>query len=252
MTNFDHSQFDGLTFEDFRRRASDARLSKYEKIGFPDCYRKGFEERIFLDVRSKLTNLDSSNKVVLDVGPGVSDLPLVLAKLCERNCHALALIDSAEMLAGLPDFDFALKVPGRFPDDCADFVKSHQGQVDAVLVYSVLQYVFVDASIYEFVDQLLSLLAEGGQMLLGDIPNIDKRKRFFSSPAGVRHHQTFTGTDEQPKVRFNTVEPGKIDDSVVLGVLARCRRAGFDAYVLPQCTALPMANRREDILVIRP
>ncbi len=51
---------------------------------------------------------------------------------------------------------------------------------------------------------------------------------------------------------FNVPEPGKLDDAVVLGILARCRAAGFDAYVVPQAPDLPMANRREDILIHRP
>ena len=43
-----------------------------------------------------------------------------------------------------------------------------------------------------------------------------------------------------------------MDDSVVMSVLMRCRNQGFDAYILPQSQSLPMANRREDILVVRP
>ena len=41
-------------FEDFKQLASDASLSKYEKIGFPDSYRAGKEEAIFTDIISKL------------------------------------------------------------------------------------------------------------------------------------------------------------------------------------------------------
>ena len=89
-------------------------------------------------------------------------------------------------------------------------------------------------------------------MLIGDIPNISKRKRFFRSAAGVAYHQAFMKTDEEPVVDFNTIEDGKIDDAVLLSLLLRCRTAGFDAYLLPQASALPMANRREDILIMRP
>jgi hypothetical protein len=35
-------------------------------------------------------------------------------------------------------------------------------------------------------------------------------------------------------------------------MLGRARAAGFDAYVLAQPEALPMANRREDLLIRRP
>jgi hypothetical protein len=34
--------------------------------------------------------------------------------------------------------------------------------------------------------------------------------------------------------------------------VARCRAAGFDAYIVPQRDGLPMSNRREDIFVTRP
>ena len=34
--------------------------------------------------------------------------------------------------------------------------------------------------------------------------------------------------------------------------LQRARSAGFNSYVLPQADDLPMENRREDILIIRP
>ena len=40
--------------------------------------------------------------------------------------------------------------------------------------------------------------------------------------------------------------------SVVLSLVQRCRHFGFHAWVLPQAPELPMANRREDVLVVRP
>src|SRR5690606_36364104 len=98
----------------------------------------------------------------------------------------------------------------------------------------------------------LGLLAPGGQALFGDIPNIAQRKRFFASATGVRFHQAFMQTDEAPEVHFNRLEPDQIDDAVLLGLMARARAAGFDAYVLPQAPELPFANRREDLLVRRP
>jgi hypothetical protein len=123
---------------------------------------------------------------------------------------------------------------------------------DAILVYSVLHYVFAEGNIWAFLDRALGLLADGGALLIGDVPNVSKRKRFFSSPAGVEFHKRFMDTDEPPVVAYNEVEPGKIDDSVVLGLVARARAAGCDAYVLPLRSDLPLANRREDILVVRP
>ena len=246
----DTQRFADLTFDGFKELAVTAGLSRYERIGFPDEYRAGREADIMRDVRAKLTNLEGWNRTVLDIGPGCSDLPAYLIDLCRRNEHSLALCDSAEMLAHLPDEPFVAKVPGRFPRNFA--VTEYAGRVDAILVYSVLQYVFVEGSVFDFVDACLELLAPEGQLLIGDVPNVSKRKRFFESEEGVRFHREFTGTTEGPDVRFNVVERSKIDDAVVLGILARARAAGFDAYVLPQASDLPMANRREDILITRP
>lgn len=245
------NQFANIAFEDFRRLATEESLSKYERIGFPDSYRAGFEEKIFSDIRSKLTNLEGKQRNVLDIGPGCSDLPSMLIALCRDNGHSLALVDSAEMLTHLPDEPFIEKVAALYPN-CPDYIDRMKGRLDAVLCYSVLHYVLVDAAFFRFLDMSLSLLAPGGQMLIGDIPNASKRKRFFASETGVQFHQSFMKTTDRPEVAFNQIEHDQIDDSVVFAMLQRARLAGFDAYVVPQNASLPMANRREDILIVRP
>jgi cyclopropane fatty-acyl-phospholipid synthase-like methyltransferase len=238
-------------FDRFRRLAADESLSKYERIDFPDSYREGFEAAILADIRLKLTNLDLNSRKVLDIGPGCSDLPKMLIELCRERKHDLTLVDSAEMLALLPDAPFILKVAALYPH-CPELTEQLQGSVDVILCYSVVQYVFLDTSVYNFLDAALSSLAPGGQMLIGDIPNISKRKRFFASETGVRFHQQFTQTSDRPEVAFNKIEHDQVDDSVVFALLQRARVSGFDAYVVPQGPALPMANRREDILIVRP
>ena len=156
------------------------------------------------------------------------------------------------MLAQLPDAPFIAKHAGYYPH-CPELLAAYRGRVDVVLSYSVLHYVFAEANVWAFLDTALELLAHGGELLVGDIPNVSKRKRFFSSPAGIKFHQEFTGrTEETPEVVCNRVEPQLIDDAVVLALLSRARLAGCDAYVVPQAPELPMANRREDILIRKP
>lgn len=252
QAGIDYGRFDPETFAGFRELATADGLSRFERIGFPDSYRDGYEAAILRDVRTKLTNLDRREQTVLDIGCGCSDLPRMLAETCRRQGHTLVRCDSAEMLGHLPDEPFVRKAAGRFPVDVAELIAEYAGRVDAILAYSVLQYVFVEGSVFDFVDACLELLAPGGQVLLGDIPNQSKRKRFFASAAGVAHHRAFTGTDAVPAVSFNTLERSKIDDAVVLAIVSRARAAGFDAYVVPQASDLPMANRREDVLIVRP
>ena len=248
----DHKRFEHLTFDDFRRMAADKSLSPYEKIGFPNSYREGKEQAIWSDILAKLPGLSGRNKVVLDIGPGCSELPSMLIDLCRENGHTLLLVDSAEMLAQLPDHDFIEKHVALYPD-CPELLSRYAGQVDVMLCYSVLHYVFVEGNVWAFVDTSIELLAHGGDLLIGDVPNSSMRRRFFSSPRGVEYHRAFTGDAEAvPEVSFGTVQSGVIDDSVVLGLLHRARLAGCDSYVLPQGADLPMANRREDVLIRRP
>lgn len=251
MKTDDYKKFADLSFDDFRRMAGDDSLSRYERIGFPDSYREGKEEAIFEDIASKLPALAGRGKVVLDVGPGCSGLPLMLVELCRRQGHTLLLVDSAEMLARLPDESFVRKFPAYYPR-CEELFAEYTGRVDVLLCYSVLHYVFAESNLWDFLDASLGLLAGGGQMLLGDVPNVSKRRRFFSSAAGVEFHREFTKTETSPEVVFNRVERGQIDDAVVLSLVARARAEGCDAYVVPQREDLPMANRREDILFRKP
>lgn len=242
---------ENLTSEDFRKLALDEELSKYEKIGFPDTYRQNFEHLIFDDICIKLPRLKEGGVNVLDIGPGCSDLPIHLINLCKVKKNNLALIDSAEMLSLLPDAECVSKIPSLFPN-CAEWIGDNAGGIDVIICYSVLHYILIDTSFFRFLDSSLSLLAPGGQMLIGDIPNISKRKRFFASEAGVCFHQEFMKTQERPLVEFNRIDHDQIDDAVVFALLQRARMQGFDAYVLPQAGSLPMANRREDILITRP
>lgn len=247
-TNID---FSDLNFEDFKRLASDPTLSRHEKVGFPDSYREGKEDLIFSDIQNKLKTLNRDKVVALDIGPGCSTLPLMLSEACRNKSGEVHFVDSKEMLDLLPDSSHIHKWAGNFPD-VPDLLNELKEKVDTIVVYSVIQYVFAEGNLWDFVDRCMFLLKEGGELLLGDIPNTTMRKRFFTSSEGVRTHQDYTQTKEIPDVSFNKLEPKKIDDSVLLGILARARSSGFHAWVLPQDPRLPMANRREDILIKRP
>lgn len=252
MTKLDYDSFNELTFRKFSKLAKDSSLSCYQKIGFPDSYRQGKEDHIFRDIMHKLINLHKEKQLVMDIGPGCSGLPLKLIRLCRKKRHKLVLIDSKEMLDLLPDAACITKIPACYPALPERFFKQHAGSVNTILAYSMIHYVFVESNLFKFLDASLRLLADGGEMLIGDIPNISKRKRLFSSTSGIHAHQRFTSTREIPVVEFNTIESGKIDDAVIMSLLQRCRNSGFDAYLLPQADDLPMANRREDILIRKP
>jgi len=245
------SRFENLTYDDFRKMAKDPSLSDHEKIGFPNSYREEKEQFIFDDILSKIPALGGENKTVLDIGPGCGPLARIIIQFCKEHNHQLVLVDSSEMLALIDNEDFIKKIDAYYPD-IPELFSDYSGKFDVILTYSVLHYIFVESNLWRFVDKSLELLASGGSMLIGDIPNFSKRKRFFSSDTGKQFHRNFTGQDEDPELHYNQLESENMDDSVIFAIAQRVRLQGFDSYILPQSKDLPMANRREDILISRP
>ncbi|HET9161159.1 MAG TPA: class I SAM-dependent methyltransferase [Caulobacteraceae bacterium] len=242
-----------LDYEGFRALAQNPNLNAHEKIGFPSSYREGFEAAILADICAKLPILtQGERRTVVDIGPGCGPLAKSVVELCVQRRHRLVLVDSPEMLAHLPDVPgVTVKQPGLFPDNAVEVAKAAGRGVDALICYSVLHYIFVDSNPFDFVDRTVELLAPGGAALIGDIPNVSKRNRFFASQAGQAFHRAFTGKEEPYVVDFNAPTPGKIDDAVLMGLIQRARGGGCDAYLMPQAADLPMANRREDLLLVR-
>lgn len=250
------ARFRNLTFDDFRKMAVADDLSEHERVGFPDSYREAAEQTILADIATKLPALAAAGAgaggVVVDIGCGSGGLARAIQARAVENGHELVLIDSPEMLALNADGPRVEKVAAQFPEDCEDLLARRGGRCAAVLAYSVLQHTLNRPGVFEFVDAACELLAPGGRLLLADIPNASMRRRFLASDAGHAYHREHYGGGEPPVIVFNGSSRGEMDDAVVFGILGRARASGFDAWVVPQDPGLPMANRREDILIARP
>jgi len=144
------------------------------------------------------------------------------------------------MLEHLPDASFIKKIPGRFPEETSAMLRPYWGKADVVIAYSVLHHIRPASHISVFLNRAMALLARGGTLLIGDIPNRSKRRRFAATPRGRR----------LPPALKNRRDP--FDDAALLGFVAWARRKGYEAFLLPQGQALPMANRREDLLIYKP
>lgn len=237
-----------LNYDRFRELAQNANLSAQQKIGFPDNYRDGYDAAILTDIIAKLGGLDKKGAVMADIGCGCGTLINSILDHCATTGVTPLLIDSAEMLDHL-NGPGIVKVTGRYPDNADAVRTAAPGGADYVLCYSVLHYIYVETNLFSFLDHVIDLLNPGGLALIGDIPNISKRKRFFSSAEGIAFHQNFMKTTDKPQVEFLKVEHGHIDDAILAALVQRAQAAGCDAYVLPQNQDLPMANRRDDLLI---
>jgi SAM-dependent methyltransferase len=237
-----------FSFEDFKKRALDKDLSKWEKIGFPNSYRAGeIENHIFLDISTKL---DLKNcKKILDIGSGCSDLVIKLINYSTKNNVELYLNDSNEMLENIPKEIVSSGInfiPGMFPNE-VNFSKDSLNTFDAIIVYSVIQYVFNYQSIYQFIHECIKFLKPGGRLLIGDVPNFNCRERFLNSSESSE----FKNNKVSVSVDIVHENIDRLDDSIVMSILLRFRNFGCETYVLPQPKSLPFANRREDILIVK-
>jgi hypothetical protein len=232
--------------------ANDPRYTAHERSGFPEELRAGSEASILADIEYKLPALHRRRGIqVIDIGCGANPLTDLIIARCKANNHRLILIDSAEVLAHHSESPDIALVAGRFPE-VPELYAKETGKCDVVLAYSVLQYSFKDASVHSFVDAALTLLSPGGRLLVGDLPNASMRRRFLASDAGRAFHREYTGEDTDPQVAWPEIPLGELDDGVLLGLVTRCRDAGYHAWLMPQQSRLPMANRREDLLCERP
>ena len=232
------------SFDDFKSRAKDSKLTPSEKVGFPEFYRNGKELLILKDILEK-TNLSRKQRV-LDIGCGCSELTDMLKRYCEENEIDLFLNDSNEMLSELniSNSKNIKLIPGKFPDILEN--KPFDKNFDVILVYSVIQYVFNDGNIYSFIHNCLSILNKGGVILIGDIPNISSRDRFIKSQEGKKFMKS---KQEQTSVKIIHQNFERIDDSIVLSILQRFRNFNCETYLLQQPDDLPFGNRREDIII---
>jgi SAM-dependent methyltransferase len=245
-------RFSGLDFAAFQRMAGDDSLSRHERSGFPDSLREGAELAILDDIEAKLPALrDARGKVVVDIGCGATPLTDELVQRCRARGHELTLVDGPGVLASHSDVPDVHLRPGRFPGS-PFLLEDMVGRCDVVVGYSVLQIAFVEASVHAFVDAALTLLAPGGRLLLGDLPNASMRRRFLHSDAGRSFHREYVGGEGEPPVAWPHLPLGELDDGILFGLMGRARDAGYHAWLVPQTAGLPMANRREDLLCERP
>ena len=205
------------------------------------------ERLIPLDVAQKL-RLSPTDRL-FEIGCATGNLLLPLSHLCQSalgmdNEAATALLSRAAR-------QNVTVMSGLFPRN------TPRGQFDCVLAYSVIHCLSSLKQAELFVMAALDLLAPGGRMLIGDVPNTDLKHRFLASEAGAAFDKKWRASvdaraDDSHISIFRGVEMiGGFSDAQLLGLVATIRSRSYNTYILPQPGELPFGHTREDILVVR-
>ncbi len=234
-------------YETFARFA-DAGLSFTEQNGRYPAQAAG-EKMIFADIQAKLRL--HSGDLLLDAGCGLGN----------------TLIPACFVVAEATGIDHPSVIDSLAKTFTKDNCTLHGGEFlsfeaprkfSKILIYNVLSALPDSETAFAFIDKGLSLLEPSGLMLVGDVPNTDKKKRFLASRrGGAFSRQWEDRMAAMPPAEMTYKESYKLpaflaDDAFVMDVCRRVRAKGFDASVLAQPQALPFGNTREDILIAGP
>jgi len=214
---------------------------------------KQAERRIVPDVAGKLLLAPEDRLLEIGCGPGGLLIPLSF------------LVAEA---TGIDHPDICARLEHRFNDSRIKTIginfldyEGPEGGFDKILIYGVMNSLTDRDEALLFIDKAVKLLAPGGRLLIGDIANIDCKKRFLSSKAGQEFQKAWeAGMAEAAKdsddAEAYEAQPDhqvfQADDAFIASVLSRFRSAGMQTYLLPQPVDLPFGMTREDILIVSP
>ena len=206
-------------------------------------WQQGKEIIIFNDIKKKL--IFKKNDNFLDIGCGCGPLTDLLVNYCQKNNINVTLCDIP------PIIDLLKKKFKRFKN--IEYIDQEFQKIkiinkyDKILCYSVIQC--VDSPL-NFTKKIISLINEKGKVLIGDIPNINKKFRFLQSEFGWKYEKNnFSNKITFKQFKKITKQNKKIDDDYILKILLYCRKLNKSSNVIKQNQNLPFSYTREDILV---
>jgi len=239
-----------LDMFDYFANISEMEISPTEKAGrYKSLEHK--ENNIFKDIEIKLELKSKQN--ILDIGCGCGVLANEISIFANKHNINLTFNDSSKIINQLKEnisntsnIDF---IEGRFPD-----IKLNKKIVfDAIILYSVIHYIRKD-KIFFFIDSILSKLDSKGAILIGDIPNLNKKNRFNNSGFGKNFNLEWNKAQNNCFIKGNypTLDLDHFNDDLILEIVKYARsKDNLNAYILPQSSDLPFGYIRDDILITK-
>lgn len=242
-------------------KLADPTLHPAIRVGRPESAKE--KESLIVAEIFRILDLSEPNLSLIDIGCGAGFIALNLVDFAVKNKARITFVD-IESVIDLLEADINRKfgeipagidfIRGVFPD-----ISMPQEKYSRVLSYSVLHY---PDDPEDFIDRAVSLLAPGGKLFIGDIPNKSKRGRFLASNFGREFEAKYQNKPLQEIPVFNSHhdfvkmdsvgETNILDDSFLLRVMEKYRNQGLDVFIQEQKKDLPMSFTREDLIMFLP
>jgi len=205
---------------------------------------KNSEKKIFLDIKNKLDLKRNDN--LIDIGCGAGPVCDYIVKYAKENKINLTLNDIPEVIDFLKK---RYKKNNKIRYISGEFQKKKiKNKFNKVLCYSVIQCTNNPKA---FFDRILNITCDQSLILIGDIPNTSKKKRFLLSKFGRKF--------EEKRIRKKIVNLSAylkknkqntfINDELIKNFLIKSKKKGFNFFILKQNKNLPFSYTREDILI---
>lgn len=216
---------------------------------------KHAEPLIVRDIINKLAL--NKDDCVLDIGCGSGMITFAIANIV-RKVYGIDTPSAVKKLCGAIGGDSNCEF---FSGDYLENEFTHVGEekITKILAYSVIHYLRSYNEAIQFVDKALQLLSRDGKILIGDLPNVSKKKRFLNTEYGQKFDAAFKENyqerkqEESERDEFwkDSAPTVMIDDEFIYRLMKYYRDLGHEVYLLPQEYYLPFGYTREDLLIVK-
>jgi protein-L-isoaspartate O-methyltransferase len=207
-------------------------------------------ERLIVGEVARLLHLQPTDRL-LEIGFGAGALSVPISYMVD----SVTAIDHPAVVARFEEGFAAIKniqtIGGNFLD--LEGLVAH----NKILIYGVMQCLADFDEVVHFLRKALGLLAPGGLMLVGDIPNTDRKRRFASSERGKAINASWpaNASADLHNFKLDELPPDEnlvnLDDAALLKLVQIFRSEGFEVGLLPEAPNLPFGQTREDLLFMR-